>query len=236
MITVHQLSKHYGDCVALNNISFRADRGQVVGLLGLNGAGKTTCLRVLSGYLMPSGGSCSIGDTDVFSDPIQAKAKIGYLSETPPLYPELTVKSYLLFVARMRGLASDAFADQWQKVSGLTHLQEVGDTLIRHLSLGYRKRVGIAQALIGLPSVLIFDEPVTGLDPVQIVEMRKLIRSLAGKYTLLISSHILTEISQTCDKVVVLHKGQVAAEIEGEELQSNAGQSLEKKFIELTTR
>lgn len=230
MIQVHGLSKRYGSTLALKDVSFEVPQGKVVGLIGLNGAGKTTCLRILSSYLIPSEGSCLIDGLDVFERPLEVKKKIGYLPETPPLYPELSVESYLLFVARMRGLADADFKAEWERVAELSDIKNVRSSFIRHLSLGYRKRVGIAQALIGSPRVLIFDEPIAGLDPVQILEMRKLIRTLAGQYTILISSHILTEVSQTCDKVIMIHKACLAQELEGELL----AKDLEKQFIAVT--
>ncbi len=229
MIEIKGLSKYYGDFPALRDVSFQIQSGQVVGLLGLNGAGKTTCLRILTGYLLPSDGEVTIDSIDVFAQPIEIKQKIGYLPKTPPLYPELTVEDYLRFVARMRGLPERDFADEFLRVTELTRLSQARGSQIRHLSLGYRKRVGIAQALIGSPPVLIFDEPISGLDPRQIVEMRQLIRSLAGKHTILISSHILTEVSKTCDKVVVIHSGRLSGELSGGNLEN-----LEQKFMEMT--
>ena len=230
MIQIRELSKYYGSVAALENVSFEVPQGKVVGLLGLNGAGKTTCLRVLSAYLIPSEGTCLIDNVDVFEHPMEVKKRIGYLPETPPLYPDLSVGAYLLFVARMRGLHDSSFEEEWERVAKLSHIEDIRHTLIRHLSLGYRKRVGIAQALIGSPRVLIFDEPISGLDPVQIIEIRKLIRSLAGEYTILISSHILTEVSQTCDRVIIIHKGKLVKELEGRALEEN----LEKQFIAIT--
>ncbi len=230
MIEAQNLSKYYGSHLALDQLSFHVERGQVMGLLGLNGAGKTTCLRILSGYLIPSGGACSINGLDVFRSPMQIKASIGYLPENPPLYTELTVENYLLFVGRMRGLAL-SFSKEWERVASLLHIGDIRHSLIRHLSLGYRKRVGIAQALIASPSVLILDEPIAGLDPLQIIEMRKLIRSLAGQYTIILSSHILTEVSRTCDKVVIIHQAKCLAELHSSDLAEN----LEERFISLTS-
>ncbi len=230
MIQVNKLSKYYGKCTALSELSFSARNGEVLGLLGLNGAGKTTCLRIISGYLIPSDGSCSIDNMDVFTHPMEISKKIGYLPEMPPLYLDLSVEDYLLFVARMRGLNDTLFPEEWEKVAELTHLQSVRYSLIRHLSLGYRKRVGLAQALITSPPVLILDEPISGLDPIQIIEIRKLIRKLAGKFTVLLSSHILTEVSQCCDRVVVIHHGKLMGELEGSALKED----LERQFVQLT--
>lgn len=230
MIRVSQLTKYYGDFAALQDVSFSINQGEVVGLLGLNGAGKTSCLRVLTGYLTASAGECSIDGINVFEQPLEVKHRMGYLPEVPPLYPEMTVEDYLRFVARLRGIAAEDFKDEFLRVTELAQLKLARRSLIRNLSLGFRKRVGIAQALIGSPPVLIFDEPVSGLDPVQIVEVRKLIRELAGKHTILISSHILTEVSKTCDRVLVIHQGRLAGELAGAELQDG----LEEKFMQMT--
>lgn len=230
MITIQGLTKYYGQFPALQDVSLSIKRGEVVGLLGLNGAGKTTAIRVLTGYLMPSSGECAIDGIDVFSRPLEVKGKIGYLPETPPLYPELTVEDYLRFVARLRGVSDADFAAEFLRVTDLTQLAPARRALVRTLSLGYRKRVGLAQALIGSPPVLILDEPISGLDPVQIVEVRKLIRNLAGNHTVLLSSHILAEVSRTCDRVVIIHRGRLAGELSGDAMHSQ----LEERFMELT--
>ncbi|MBX7059415.1 MAG: ABC transporter ATP-binding protein [Leptospirales bacterium] len=230
MIKIQGLTKFYGQSPALQDVSLTINRGEVVGLLGLNGAGKTTAIRVLTGYLMPSSGECSIDGIDVFSRPLEVKGKIGYLPEMPPLYPELTVEDYLHFVARLRGVAESDFDAEFTRVIEQTQLGPARRALIRTLSLGYRKRVGLAQALIGEPPVLILDEPISGLDPVQIVEVRKLIRTLAGKHTVLLSSHILAEVSRTCDRVVIIHRGRLAGELSGDAIHAH----LEEKFMQLT--
>lgn len=230
MITIQGLTKYYGQFPALQDVSLSIKRGEVVGLLGLNGAGKTTAIRVVTGYLMPSSGECAIDGIDVFSRPLEVKGKIGYLPETPPLYPELTVEDYLHFVARLRGVAEGDFPAEFLRVTELTQLAPARRALVRTLSLGYRKRVGLAQALIGSPPVLILDEPISGLDPVQIVEVRKLIRRLAGEHTILLSSHILAEVSRTCDRVVIIHRGRLAGELSGDAMHGN----LEERFMELT--
>ena len=230
MIKTVGITKYYGSFPALQNVSFEVKTGEVVGLLGLNGAGKTTCLRILTGYLIPSEGETMIDGASVLSDPLGVKAKLGYLPENPPLYPELTVQDYLQFVARLRGVPEEKFEEEFLRVTELTQLNLARGSLILHLSHGYRKRVGIAQALIGSPPVLIFDEPISGLDPRQIVEVRKLIRGLAKDHTILISSHILTEVSRTCDRVILIHKGRLGGEISGSDLQDR----LEERFMELT--
>ena len=230
MIKTVGLTKYYGDFAALKDVSFEVEKGEVVGLLGLNGAGKTTCLRLLTGYMIPTEGETFIDGANVFSNPVEVKSRLGYLPESPPLYTELTVQDYLQFVARLRGIGEEDFRDEFLRVTDLTDLVPARRSLIGNLSLGYRKRVGIAQALIGSPPVLIFDEPVSGLDPRQIVEVRKLIRNLAGKHTILISSHILTEVSRTCDRVLVIHRGKLGGELRGKELTDN----LEEQFMEMT--
>ncbi|MCB1137645.1 MAG: ABC transporter ATP-binding protein [Leptospiraceae bacterium] len=230
-IRLSRVTKYYGDFPALQDVSFDIHAGEVVGLLGLNGAGKTTCLRLLTGFLTPSDGSLEVEGNDVSENPLEIRSKLGYLPEVPPLYLELTVRDYLHFVARLRGVSEDDFASEFDRVVERTNLQPARRSLIRHLSLGYRKRVGIAQALIGNPPILIFDEPVSGLDPRQIVEVRNLIRDLAGQHTILISSHILTEVSRTCDRVLILHRGRLAASLEGDQLEKD----LESEFMKHTT-
>ena len=235
-IEVHNLSKYYGDFCALSNLTFQVKSGEVVGLLGPNGAGKTTCLRILSSSLLHSSGTCTLNGLDVLRYPHQVKKILGYLPETLTLYPELSVAQYLSFVGRMRGLTNSDFLTAWEKLEvdyGLG-LQSYKNRPIAHLSLGYRKRVGIAQALLGSPKILLLDEPTAGLDPLQIVGMRKLIRKLAGCYTVLISSHILTEISKTCDKVLILHRGMLAGELQKEDYFLESEPSLEEQFIHIT--
>ncbi|HMW60877.1 MAG TPA: ABC transporter ATP-binding protein, partial [Leptospiraceae bacterium] len=192
MIEVKGLSRYYGDFLALDNVSIKIPPGEVVGLLGPNGAGKTTCLRILTGFLFPSSGEVLIDGVDVFSNPLESKKKIGYLPEQPPLYPELLTFDYLQFVGRLRGVEESSLKAEIERVAGLTEISDYLFSPIRTLSLGYRKRVGIAQALMGTPPFLIFDEPISGLDPRQIVEMRGLLRKIGKDHTVLISSHILT--------------------------------------------
>ncbi|GBF50276.1 ABC transporter ATP-binding protein [Leptospira ryugenii] len=213
MIQVSNLSKFYGEKRAISGLNFKLERGEIVGLLGLNGAGKTTTIRILTGYLIPSAGDALIDGRSIFDFPLEAKAKIGYLPETPPLYEDLSVYDYLLFVARLKKIAKDSWETEIQRVLEKTNILEMKERLISSLSLGYRKRVGIAQAILGSPEVVIMDEPISGLDPKQIIEIRNLIRSLAGEHTVLISSHILSEIYKTCDKFIFLHNGSLRQEL-----------------------
>ncbi|MCZ8342321.1 MAG: ABC transporter ATP-binding protein [Leptospira sp.] len=213
MIQVSNLSKFYGEKRAISGLNFKLERGEIVGLLGLNGAGKTTTIRILTGFLIPSAGDASIDGKSIFDFPLEAKQKIGYLPETPPLYEDLSIIDYLEFVGRIKKIPDDSIQSEIQKVIEKTNLKEVSEKLIGTLSLGYRKRVGIAQAILGNPEIVIMDEPISGLDPKQIVEIRNLIRSLAGDHTVLISSHILSEIYKTCDKFLFIHKGMLKQEL-----------------------
>lgn len=229
MIEVDRLSFFYGSFQALHSVSFRIPNGEIAGLLGLNGAGKTTCLRVLTGFLQPTSGDIKIDGDSVFTSARMVKSKIGYLPENPPLYQELTVRDYLMFVARLRGVPRSRFPDELKLTAERTNLTHVLGSLIRNLSLGYRKRVGLAQAIIGSPPVIVLDEPVSGLDPRQIVEIRKLIRGLAQDHTVLLSSHILSEVSLTCDRVFIIHQGHLTGEFSGDDLAH-----LEDRFMEAT--
>ncbi|MGE8720828.1 ABC transporter ATP-binding protein [Leptospira terpstrae] len=213
MIQVSNLSKFYGEKRAISGLNFKLEKGEIVGLLGLNGAGKTTTIRILTGYLIPSAGDASIDGKSIFDFPLEAKQKIGYLPETPPLYEDMTITEYLTFVGRIKKIEEPKLGSEIEKVLTKTNITTVKDKLIGTLSLGYRKRVGIAQAILGDPEIVIMDEPISGLDPKQIVEIRNLIRSLAGDHTVLISSHILTEIYKTCDKFLFLHKGSLKQEL-----------------------
>ncbi|XDD46961.1 ABC transporter ATP-binding protein [Leptospira sp. WS39.C2] len=213
MIQVSNLSKFYGEKRAISGLNFKLEKGEIVGLLGLNGAGKTTTIRILTGYLIPSAGDASIDGKSIFDFPLEAKQKIGYLPETPPLYEDMTISEYLQFVGRIKKIDDSKLQFEMEKVIDKTNLIHVKDKLIGTLSLGYRKRVGIAQAILGDPEIVIMDEPISGLDPKQIVEIRSLIRSLAGNHTVLISSHILTEIYKTCDKFLFIHKGSLKQEL-----------------------
>lgn len=220
MIQVSNLSKSYGEKRAIQNLNFTLEKGEVVGLLGLNGAGKTTTIRILTGYLIPSSGDARIDGKSIFDEPLEAKMQIGYLPESPPVYEDMSVWDYLVFVARIKSLDPVAIDKEVARVMDKTGITGVSDRLIGQLSLGYRKRVGIAQALLGNPAVIIMDEPISGLDPQQIIEIRNLIRSLAGEHTVLISSHILTEIYKTCDKFLFIHQGKLRSTLTLAELEA----------------
>ncbi len=220
MIVVEGLSKSYGGRRAIDGVSFTIAEGEIVGLLGLNGAGKSTILKILGCFLLPSSGTARVGGYSVESDPQSIRRLIGYLPDVPPLYDEMTVDSYLKYVARLKNVAR---ADVVRSVSAAkekTNLDDVGSSKISELSHGFRQRVGIAQALVHNPKVIILDEPINGLDPVQIVEMRDLILSLRGHHTVVLSSHILSEITKTCDRVLVVDHGRLVAEGSEVDLQS----------------
>jgi ABC-2 type transport system ATP-binding protein len=213
MIKVEGLTKRYARNVAVDNISFQVEKGEIVGFLGPNGAGKTTTMRVLTCFLPPTSGSAEVAGFDVLQNPIEVKRRIGYLPETPPLYPEMEVIEYLQFVGRLKGVAK---ADLLRRVDEVTEKCAIGDVstkLIGKLSKGYRQRVGLAQAIIHNPDVLILDEPTAGLDPHQILETRDLIKELAknGNHTIILSTHILPEVEQTCEKVIIIAKGKLVA-------------------------
>jgi gliding motility-associated transport system ATP-binding protein len=211
VIEVQHVTKRYGRVTAVDDVSFRVERGEILGFLGPNGAGKTTTMRILTGYMPASEGKALVAGYDVFTHPLEAKRRRGYLPETPPLYPDMTVREYLDFVARIKAVPS---AERKTRVAGVMERTRVADMAERHcskLSKGYRQRVGLAQALIHNPDVLILDEPTAGLDPKQIIETRELIRSLAGDHTIVLSTHILPEVAQTCQRVVIINKGRVVA-------------------------
>jgi ABC-2 type transport system ATP-binding protein len=213
MIEVQHLTKRYGPFTAVDDVSFRVEKGEILGFLGPNGAGKTTTMRVLTGYMPATEGKAIVAGYDVFDQPLEAKRRTGYLPETPPLYPDMTVREYLTFVGRIK-LGATSRAERTQRVDTAMRKAHVDDMANRHcakLSKGYRQRVGLAQALIHDPEVLILDEPTAGLDPKQIIETRDLIRGLAGDHTIVLSTHILPEVAQTCQRVVIINKGRVVA-------------------------
>jgi len=229
MIEVRNLTKAYGSFVAVNGISFKAEQSQILGFLGPNGAGKTTTMRVITGYMPATSGTVLINGLDIFSNSLEARRLIGYLPENPPLYSDMRVDGYLRFVAKLRGVkrsAVDSALDHVLQVCGLT---EMAHRICGQLSKGYRQRVGLAQALIHNPPVLVLDEPTIGLDPRQIHEIRELIRGLAGQRTIVLSTHILPEVSQICDKVVIINDGRVV--LEEQLAQLPAGTSLEDVFL-----
>ncbi|WP_061215543.1 ABC transporter ATP-binding protein [Leptospira santarosai] len=219
MIKVKNLSKFYGKKLAIDRLNFELGEGEIVGLLGLNGAGKTTTIRILTGYLIASDGICEIDGTNTFENPLEVKKKIGYLPETPPLYPELSVEDYLKFAARIKQVSSESIDSEIARVCEKTFLTDVRKSDIETLSLGFRKRVGIAQALLGNPRIIILDEPVSGLDPKQIVEIRNLIHSLKEGHTILLSSHILPEVYKTCNRFVFLHQGRMVYQRDRKQLE-----------------
>ncbi len=233
MIEVKGLKKVYADYVAVSDVSFSANPGDIVGFLGPNGAGKTTTIRMLVTYLPPSAGTASVAGFDIVKEADQVRRNIGYLPETPPLYGEMKVREYLTFVARIKGIASAAIAARVDEVISKCFIADVANRLCQHLSRGYRQRVGLAQAIIHNPKVIILDEPTSGLDPKQIIEIRKLIASLAQNHTVLLSTHILPEVSMVCNKVVIINQGRVAMQSYLKDLQDQGqGKSLEQVFLD----
>ena len=211
MIEVQHVTKQYGPTTAIQDISFTVEEGEIVAFLGPNGAGKTTTMRLLTGYMPPTEGRLRIAGYDCAESPIQVKQRIGYLPESPPLYLELTVHEYLTFVGRLKGLSSEQLTQRKGQVLEQTGLVDVQHRVIGHLSRGYRQRVGLAQAILHDPPVLILDEPTVGLDPNQIIEIRDLIKSLAGTHTIILSTHILSEATALCQRVIIIHQGRIAA-------------------------
>jgi ABC-2 type transport system ATP-binding protein len=234
MIEVKDLSKAYGSFLAVNGVSFRAESSQILGFLGPNGAGKTTTMRIITGFMPATSGTVVIDGLDIFANSLEARRLIGYLPENPPLYSDMRVDGYLKFVARLRGVRRaevEAATDHVIEVCGLT---EMAHRVCGQLSKGYRQRVGLAQALIHNPPVLVLDEPTIGLDPRQIHEIRELIRGLSGKRTIVLSTHILPEVSQICDRVVIINDGRIALEEQLSQLP--AGASLEEVFLQAISK
>ena len=211
MIEVQHLTKRYGPVTAVDDVSFKAERGEILGFLGPNGAGKTTTMRVLTGYMPATDGKAIVAGYDVLEQPVEAKRRTGYLPETPPLYPDMTVFDYLTFCARIKGVPRSERATRLRNVMERTQIADVAKRHCAKLSKGYRQRVGLAQALLHNPEVLILDEPTAGLDPKQIIETRRLIKGLGGDHTIILSTHILPEVSQTCNRIVIINKGRVVA-------------------------
>jgi ABC-2 type transport system ATP-binding protein len=211
MISVEQLSKLYGTTPAIADVTFKVEPGEIVGFLGPNGAGKTTTMRILTGYLPATSGTAKIAGYDVHEDSMAVRQRIGYLPETPPLYPDMTVEGFLAFVARIKGVAAGDRTAAVDSAIKRCNLEEKRRVLIRKLSKGFRQRVGIAQAIVHDPPAIILDEPTVGLDPRQIIDVRNLIKSLAGSHTIILSTHILPEVSMTCNRVVIINRGKVVA-------------------------
>lgn len=229
MIEVTNLTKVYPNQKGVRDISFNVAKGEIMGLLGPNGAGKTTTMRLITGYLSPDSGSIKVGDYDIADDPVEVRRQIGYMPENPPVYPEMTVAGYLRFAASLKGVKKSGLAEEIDRVVQLTSLDGVLWQLIGSLSRGYKQRVGLAQALLNSPPVLIFDEPTIGLDPKQIIEMRNLIKQLAQDHTVILSSHILPEVNMICNKVAIIAQGRLVAvdTPEGLSRQLNSGQKIE---------
>lgn len=217
MIEVKNLTKRYGDIKAIDDISFTVDTGEVLGFLGPNGAGKSTTMNIITGYISSTSGTVTIDGSEILENPRETKSKIGYLPEIPPLYPDMTVQKYLEFMFDLKKVKLPK-KEHIDEVMRLVRISDIGKRLIKNLSKGYRQRVGFAQALLGNPPVLILDEPTVGLDPKQIIEIRKLIRSLGKKHTVIFSSHVLSEISATCDRIIVIADGKLVANSKTDEL------------------
>ena len=211
MIEVKNITKRYGNHVAVDNLSFQVDRGMIYGFLGPNGAGKSTTMNIMTGYIAATDGTVEINGYDILKEPEKAKKCIGYLPELPPVYQDMTVLEYLKFVAEIKQVKKSERSDQIASIMEQTQITDVKGRLIRNLSKGYKQRVGLAQAIVGYPEVIVLDEPTVGLDPKQIIEMRELIKTLSEKHTILLSSHILSEVSAVCDHIMIISKGKLVA-------------------------
>lgn len=235
MIEVHGLTKRYREHVAVRDLSFTVGKGEVVGFLGPNGAGKSTTMRILSGYMPATAGTVKIGGVDVFEDPLAVKRRIGYLPEIPPVYLDMTVRGYLGFVARLKGVPRKERSTEVERVAALAGVDHILPRLIRNISKGYRQRVGIAQALLRTPDVLILDEPTVGLDPIQIEQVRKLITDLgeSKQHTIILSTHILSEVKATCERIIMIAGGNIVADAKLEDLEREHDAPLEQIFTKL---
>ena len=233
MIEVKNLVKKYGNHTAVDHLNFTIEEGHVYGFLGPNGAGKSTTMNIMTGYLGATEGEVLINGHDILKEPEEAKKQIGYLPELPPLYMEMTVREYLEFVAELKGIAKNKREESINEVEKMVKIWEVENRLIRNLSKGYRQRVGLAQAVLGFPKIIILDEPSVGLDPKQIIEIRELIRQLAKKHTVILSSHILAEVREVCDYILIISKGKMVASDTPENLERNLGDS---DLIEIETK
>ena len=234
MIEVENLTKKYRDRVAIDALNFKIEEGEIVGFLGPNGAGKSTTMKILTGFMPATSGKARVAGFDIFEKPLEAKRRIGYLPETPPLYPELTVRGYLKFVAELKGVPRAKVKSEIERVATGTGILPELARLTGVLSKGYRQRVGIAQAMLGDPALLILDEPTEGLDPRQRKEVLELIKSLAGKHTVVLSTHILSEVKTICQKVLIIHRGKIVADDTMAAITGGKETGLEDKFIQLT--
>jgi ABC-2 type transport system ATP-binding protein len=212
MIEVQNLTKSYGGILAIQSLNFEIKKGEVVGFLGPNGAGKSTTMKIITGFMAPTSGKAVVGGYDVFENPIEVKKRIGYLPETPPVYGDMKVREYLRYVAELKGVDKGKLEKNVSNAIEKTHLESVEKRLIQNLSKGFRQRVGIAQALVSDPEVLILDEPTVGLDPKQVAEIRDLIRELRGQHTIILSTHILPEVQATCERIIIINKGKIVAQ------------------------
>ncbi|MCK5863142.1 MAG: ATP-binding cassette domain-containing protein [Candidatus Hydrogenedentes bacterium] len=232
MIEVQGLTKYFGSIAALQDATFSIEAGEIVGFLGPNGAGKSTAMRILTGFFPASRGEARIDGYEVHENPLEVKRRVGYLPENVPLYDEMTVKGFLTYVARMKGVARTQQAEELDRVMEKCGLRDMGKRTLHQLSKGYRQRVGIAQALTGSPPVLILDEPTVGLDPGQIVDIRSMIKELGGDHTVLLSTHILPEVSMVCDRVIIISRGHIVAQDTMEQLTAAGGKTLEQAFMD----
>jgi ABC-2 type transport system ATP-binding protein len=232
LIAVENLSKRYVNKVAIDGMSFEVQKGEILGFLGPNGAGKTSTMRIITGYMPASGGTVKVDGFDVADQPLEVRRRIGYLPENPPLYPEMSVLGYLQFVAKLKGVSKSALGDEVGRVMDEVSITDVKDRIIAKLSKGYKQRVGIAQAMLNDPPVLILDEPTIGLDPKQIHEVRELVKGLAGSHTVVLSTHILPEVEQTCHRVIIIDKGKIVAVDTPQNLRSQI-QGAARVYIEI---
>lgn len=232
MIEVENLTKRYGNILAVDRVSFRVDSGEIVGFLGPNGAGKTTIMRILTGFIPPTGGRAILSGFDIMEKPLEVKRRIGYLPEHPPIYNDMLVSPYLEFVSQLKEVEAKERTREVRRVMDLCGLTEVENRLIGNLSRGYRQRVGLAQALLGDPEILVLDEPTIGLDPRQIIEIRELIKNLRSEHTIILSSHILPEVEMLCGRVIIIHEGKIVAEDRPEHLQSTL-KSSDRLFVQV---
>jgi ABC-2 type transport system ATP-binding protein len=234
MVEVSKVTKRYRDRVAIDSLSFTVEEGEILGFLGPNGAGKSTTMKILTGFLPPTEGTAKVAGFDIFEQPLEVKRRIGYLPETPPVYPEMSVVGYLKFVARLKGVPGAKMKSEIERVCAATGITEVAGRLIVNLSKGFRQRVGLAQALLNSPPLLILDEPTEGLDPRQRAEVLGMIKGLAGKHTVILSTHILSEVKAICRKVLIIHRGKMVAHDDIEKITQQKDTGLEDAFQQLT--